>query len=200
MSDPLPNPWAPTTTRPGGEAYTRRHAAQRLLQDRLTGAAMPPELETEVADRLDELNALLAAYQDGERYDSFRTDLPGRGHPLIPPYIVDEAVPGAVRGRVTFTRFHLGGGAAAHGGVPPLFYDDTLGRVVNEGRAGTARTAYLKVDYRQVTPLDVELFWDVTLDRVDGRKRFATGRITDADGTVLTEAESLFVELRPGQP
>lgn len=202
MSDRVTHPWPPISSKPGGDAYARRHAAQRLLQDRLTGAAMPPDVELDVATKLDELNALLADHQVGEsdRYDTLRVDLPGRGHPLIPPYLVDEVAPGVVSGRITFSRFHLGGGGAVHGGAQPLFYDDVLGRVANEGHEITARTAYLKVDYRRVTPLDVELHWDATLDRVEGRKRYATGRLTDADGNVLAVAEALFVELLPGQP
>ena len=202
MSDGFSNPWPSTSSRPGGEEYAARHAAQRLLQDRLTGAALPAELERQVADTLTELNELLASHQvaEGARYDAMRVDLPGRGHPLLPPYVVDEVRTGAIRGRVTFSRFHLGGGAAVHGGVAPLLFDDVLGRVANDGYDTTARTAYLKTDYRQVTPLDVELFWDVSLDRVEGRKRFATGRLTDAGGAVLAEAQGLFIELLPGQP
>ena len=202
MTDPIANPWPQLSSRPGGEAYARRHAAQRLLQDRLTGAAMPPDVELDVATKLAELNALLADHQvsERERYDAVRVDLPGRGHPLIPPYVVDDVAVGAISGRVTFTRFHLGGGAAVFGGVPPLFFDDVLGRVANEGQGGLARTASLTVDFRRVVRLDVELRWDATLDRVEGRKRYATGRLTDAEGNVLCEGSGLFVELRPGQP
>lgn len=191
----------------GGPEHAALHTAHRLLNDRLTGAALPVDVERDVAARLAELNELLAAHQaprEHDRVDGLRDDLPGRGHPLLPAFVVDDEVvgdgSGSMRGRVTFTRFQLGGGAAVHGGVPPLLFDDVLGRVANQGKPFVARTAYLKTDYRQVTPLDVELFWDVSLDRVEGRKRFTTGRLTDATGTVLIDAQALFVELLPGQP
>ena len=188
--------------------YAALHAAHRLLNDRLTGAALPSDVLREVTARLDGLNELLAGHaapREHDRVDGMRPDLPGRGHPLLPPFVVDEESfgedgTGALRGRVTFGRFHLGGGAAVHGGVLPLLFDDVLGRVANQGRPFVARTAYLKVDYRRVTLLDVELFWEATLERMQGRKRFTTGRLTDADGNALVEAEALFVELLPGQP
>ena len=190
--------------------YADLHTAHRLLNDRLAGAAaLPADVEKEVVSRLDELNALLAghaAHREHDRVDGMHPELPGRGHPLLPPFVVDEDPPGAdattgtLRGRVTFSRFHLGGGAAVHGGVQPLLFDDVLGRVANQSKPFVARTAYLKVDYRRVTLLDVELFWVAQLERIEGRKRFTTGRLTDADDTVLVEAQALFVELLPGQP
>lgn len=194
--------------RHGGPEYAALHAAHRLLNDRLTGAAMTADVEREVTARLDELNDLLAGHSargEHDRIDGMRPDLPGRGHPLLPPFVVDEESTGAdgpdtLRGRVTFGRFHLGGGAAVHGGVQPLLFDDVLGRVANQGKPFVARTAYLTIDYRRVTPLDVELRWEATLERIEGRKRFTTGRLTDAAGNLLVEARALFVELLPGQP
>jgi acyl-CoA thioesterase FadM len=61
------------------------------------------------------------------------------------------------------------------------------------------RTAYLKIDYRQIVPIEKELQFDAGVDRVDGRKIFVSGRLTDGD-TLLAEADALFVRLNPGQP
>jgi acyl-coenzyme A thioesterase PaaI-like protein len=193
--------WAPAERR-GGDEYAALLQAQRLLNDRLAGAGLPPEVAIEVTARLDELIELAAGYQVDEhhRYDGWRPDLPGRGHPFLAPFLIDDESPGRLRGRVTFTRFHLGGNGAVHGGGHPLLFDDVLGRVANHRQDGIARTAYLHMDYRAVTPLDVELTYEASLDRVEGRKRFATGRLLGPDGTVLTEASGLFVTLLPGQP
>lgn len=38
------------------------------------------------------------------------------------------------------------------------------------------------------------------IDRIDGRKTFLTATMTDADGTVLSEANGLMVKLLPHQP
>ena len=40
---------------------------------------------------------------------------------------------------------------------------------------------------------------DARIDRIEGRKIFVTGRLCDG-AEVLTEAEALFVRLKPGQP
>jgi acyl-CoA thioesterase FadM len=61
------------------------------------------------------------------------------------------------------------------------------------------RTAYLHVNYRQIVPINQELQVDAWVDRVEGRKIFVSGRLSDGD-TVLTDAEALFVLLKPGQP
>lgn len=186
----------------GGAAYARLHRAHRLLQDRLAGAALPDDVSDDVAARLEALATLLGDHQVREhhRRDGFRIDLPGRGHPLLPAYTIDGEGDGRIHGRVTFTRFFLGGNDVAHGGSAPLLFDDVLGRVANLDMGTVARTAYLKVDFRAVVPLDAELRFEGSRDRVEGRKRFTTGRILAGDGTVLTHADALFVELRPGQP
>ncbi|MBB5160612.1 hypothetical protein [Mycobacterium sp. AZCC_0083] len=50
-----------------------------------------------------------------------------------------------------------------------------------------------------MTPIGRRLELDATLDRVEGRKRFVSGRLRDGTATVA-DAEGLFVELFPGQP
>lgn len=185
----------------GGAAFARLLAAQRLVQDRLTGASLPDEVADDIAERLEELCAELEPHQVREldRVDGWRPDLPGRGMALLPPFTIDEEADGLLRGRVSFTRFHLGGNGAAHGGTHPLLFDDLFGRVANHHQDGVARTASLTVDYRRVTPVGVELHFDCTLDRIDGRKRYCSGRLTSADGRLLSEASALFLRLMPGQ-
>jgi hypothetical protein len=185
----------------GGDEFGDLHRAQRLLQDRLAGSALPAEIAKHVTERLLELTDLLAAHQvpEGERYDGWRPDLPGRGVPLLPPYVVDEEDEASLAGRVTFTRFYLGGNGAAHGGSHPLLFDDVLGRVINHNQAGVARTASLTVAYRRITPIDVELRFDATRDRVDGRKRWGSARLYDPSGAIVADCETLFLQLLPGQ-
>lgn len=185
----------------GGIEFTDLHTAQRLLQGRLAGARLSGPLAKEITERLHELNEQLADQQvpEPDRVDGWRPDLPGRGHPLLPPFVIDDEDDRSLRGRVTFTRFYLGGNAAVHGGSQPLLFDDLFGRVANHHQDGVARTASLTVNYRRVTPLDVELNYDVTLDRIDGRKRFVSGRLSDPSGAVLSDATGLFLRLLPGQ-
>jgi hypothetical protein len=185
----------------GGTEFADLHAAQRLLQNRLAGASLPPDLAKEITDQLAQINAVLVEHQASEpdRLDGWRPDLPGRGHGLLPPYFIDGEDDSSLHGRVTFPRFYLGGNGAAHGGSQPLLYDDVLGRLVNFGQPGVARTAFLKVNYRRITPIEVELRFEASLDSVDGRKRWGTARLFDGSGTLLSDAEGLFLQLRPGQ-
>ncbi|MDT4919169.1 MAG: hypothetical protein QOI15_71 [Pseudonocardiales bacterium] len=206
--NPWPDPpaakkWDEVPTGPrGGAEFAALHAAQRLVQDRLTGAALPAEVGKEVTEQLLDLADLLAEHQMAEpdRIDGWRPDLPGRGHPLLPPYLIDEESDGAIAGRVTFTRFYLGGNGAAHGGSHPLLFDDVLGRVMNHNQPGVSRTASLTVNYRRITPLDVELRWEASRDRVEGRKRWGSARLFGPAGDLLSDADGFFLELLPGQP
>ncbi|MEO8888292.1 MAG: PaaI family thioesterase [Jatrophihabitantaceae bacterium] len=186
----------------GGAEYHQLLTALRALQDQVAGATPPPEVSARIATQLAALAGLLAGHRAGEaeRWDGWHTDLPGRGLPVLPPYVIDEATESTLRGRVTFSRFHLGGGGAAHGGTPPLLFDDVFGRMANHGYPGVARTAYLKIDYRRITPIDVELQFRASRDRVEGRKRWVSGQLFTADGDIACEAEGLFIQLLPGQP
>ncbi|KXF55784.1 hypothetical protein AXA44_36750 [Rhodococcus sp. SC4] len=141
------------------------------------------------------LAALIGALDEWERPDGVspagqRGDLPGRGHPLLMPLVIDEIDDQRVQGRVTFRRFHLGVGSA-HGGTQPLLFDELLGTVAAWHR-GAIRTAYLHVDYRALTPVDVELTVEGSIDRTDGRKLWASGRLFNGS-TLLAESSALFV-------
>jgi hypothetical protein len=205
LMTPWPEPALERTLRAaaprGGDEFAELHRAQRLLQDRLSGAALPPETAKEVTERLLDLTELLGAHQapEAERFDGWRPDLPGRGHPLLPPYFVDGEDESSLSGRVTFTRFYLGGNGAAHGGSHPLLFDDILGRVMNHHQPGVARTAGLTVNYRRITPIDVELRFDATRDRVEGRKRWGSARLFDPAGLLVADCEALFLQLLAGQ-
>jgi acyl-coenzyme A thioesterase PaaI-like protein len=198
--------WAPkgqpTAQDPrGGDGYSSLLEAWRLLQHRLAAATPPDHVLAELTGQVTELSARLEQWHSAEddRWHGTRGDLPGRGHLLLPPFIVDEERPGFMRGHVTFGRMYLGANGVVHGGAAPLMFDDALGRVANSEGAVMARTAYLKLDYRRPLLIDTELTFDAGLDRTEGRKRWTTGRLWDQDGALLCEADALFVELRAGQ-
>lgn len=50
----------------GGAEFTALHTAQRLLQDRLAGPALPPEFATAVTARLRDIADVLDAHQMAE--------------------------------------------------------------------------------------------------------------------------------------
>jgi acyl-coenzyme A thioesterase PaaI-like protein len=99
---------------------------------------------------------------------------------------------------VRFTPFYHGGGGAVHGGVIPMLFDQVLGRLTNLPGRPRTRTAYLHVNYRQVTPIGPELRVDGAIDREEGRKLHVSGRLRQGD-QLLADVEGLFIVLRPGQ-
>jgi len=127
-------------------------------------------------------------------------DLPGLGHPLLPPWTVIDSGPDGVTMTGHFSRSHVGGNNAVHGGMIPLLYDWHFGMIVSTAGLSPSRTAYLHVDYRNITPIDAPLEARGAITEVDGRKAFVTATMTAADGTLLSEANGLMVRLLPYQP
>jgi acyl-coenzyme A thioesterase PaaI-like protein len=178
-------------------------AAQRLLQDAVAGAAMPTVMAETVAAQLAAIAANIAQFRvpESSRWDGRRPELPGRGMPFMPPYVLDEEGADFSEGRVRFTRFYLGGNGAAHGGAHAVLFDDIMGRLAARVGGGNAtRTARLTINYRRVIPMDAELRFDARVDRIEGRKRFVSARLYDEAGSVGADCDGLFLTLLPGQP
>lgn len=194
-----PNWWNLRTTPTPPAGYAEMIEAMRELQDTLAAAVPDEALVAETTDHLRRAAELLAPSVKDEwsRISGFVDDLPGRGSAMLPVLRDPHTEDGVLRGTVRFGRFHLGGNGAAHGGTLPLLFDDVLGRFTNIGRP-VARTAYLHVDFRSITPVERDLQLEARVTHEEGRKRWATGVIRDGE-TVCAEAEGLFVELRPGQ-
>ena len=70
-----------------------------------------------------------------------------------------------------FSRYHVGGNYAVHGGVLPLLFDSVFGMVIHAAGRPISRTGFLHVDYRKVTPIDTPL----TATRLDPRDRGPQG-------------------------
>lgn len=189
-------------SRRGGEAYGPYVVALRRFLDHVADCRPPQRVLNATARALDDLSESLRPYlvAEQDRIAGWRSDLPGRGNPLLVPVVIDEQSDWHMKGHVRFTPFHRGGHGAAHGGTLPLLFDDVLGRLSNGAGRPRARTASLTVDYRIITPIDVDLVVEASVDRIEGRKRWASGRLLDTQGRVLVDAVGLFVELRPGQP
>lgn len=166
-------------------------------------AVAQPDVGTieHVRDELAELSALLEATRvpERERVYGRRQELDGRGQATVPQLVVTEADDRHVSGTVVFGDFFLGGNMAAHGGTIPLFFDEILGRLAQTGGRTPCRTAYLKTDFRSITPIGPTLTARAWFEREDGRKRFLRATLHHGD-VLCAEADALFVELKPGQP
>jgi acyl-coenzyme A thioesterase PaaI-like protein len=170
--------------------------------DHAKAADAPDEVITEAAGLIEKVSALLAPY-DADEWNSpsgRRMDLPNRGNVSSVPVHLEVTADNRIVGTALFRRFHLGRNGAVHGGALSLMFDSLLGFTAAKlTHSRFQRTAYLHVNYRKIAPIDKELQVEAGIDRIEGRKIFVTGRLCDGPDT-LTEAEALFVRLKPGQP
>jgi acyl-coenzyme A thioesterase PaaI-like protein len=189
----------PVDAPPELERFT---AAVRRLQDLAVSTNPDGETWSAVTETIEQACAALEPHQvpDGQAPAGRAIKLPGLGHPLIPPWTITSFGEDGVTMEGNFTRYHVGGNMAVHGGVIPLFYDWHFGMIVSAAGRPISRTAYLHVEYRAVTPIDTPLISRGRIERVDGRKAFVTATMTDPDGTVLSEATGLMIKLLPHQP
>ncbi len=188
--------WPEVTGAGRSPGRDRLAAALRALQDAAHGTAAPDQVAGRAASILEEALAELRPFETAVGTGGW--DSPGpRTQSLISPPLTDVRVAdGKVLAAITFSAQHHGANGAVHGGSIPLLFDDFLGRTVSA--AGVrARTAWLRVDYRHVTPVNRELELSAWISAIDGRKYSVLGELR-ADGLLTAEATSLFVALRPG--
>jgi acyl-coenzyme A thioesterase PaaI-like protein len=194
--------FARVTTVDASPEMARFIAAMRRLQDIAVSTNPDEALWNDTAVLIEGVWARLEEHKApaGVAPAGRARHIPGNGHPLMPPWQVTESGPDEVTMRGHFSRFHVGGNGAVHGGVIPLFYDWHFGRVVSAAGRPDSRTAYVHVDYRKITPTDEPLVSRAWVDSVEGRKMVVRATMTDADGNVLSEASGLMIKLLPHQP
>ncbi|MGK5113877.1 MULTISPECIES: PaaI family thioesterase [unclassified Geodermatophilus] len=167
-----------------GEELAAVAAAARGLADRLRAEARDVHEVASVDDP-----------DLGERWYS---PVYGPGSPVAPPLVATSTPDGRATGRVTVGKPHEGPPGLVHGGVVATLLDHVLARAVRAaGRGGL--TATLTVSYRRPVPLGIPLVLTAEAGEADGRRTTATARLAAEDdpGTVLAEADGLFVAMRP---
>ena len=177
-------------------------AAMRRLQDLTVSTKLESPTWTAAAEQVESACALLEGHQvpEGRAPAGRDIELPGLGHPLLPPWTISDFGPDGVTMEGHFTRSHVGGNNAVHGGMIPLLYDWHFGMIVATAGLSPSRTAYLHVDYRSITPFNAPLTAHGRITEIDGRKVFVAASMTAADGMLLSEANGLMVRLLPHQP
>jgi len=193
--------YGPATPGPG---FGRFVSAMRRLQDLAVSADPDGDAGVwdDAAERAAALADLLAPFQadEGEAPAGRTPDLPGMGSLLLPPWTLTRYAPDGVEMTGYFTRFHVGGNHAVHGGVLPLLFDQMFGMISHAAGRPISRTAFLHVDYRKITPIDMPLLVRGRVTSTEGRKAFVSAELVDSDETVLAEGNGLMVRLLPGQP
>ena len=139
-----------------GPGFGRFLTAMRRAQDLAVSADPDRQTWDAAADRVEELVALLAPFEAAEGVGPANRvpGLPGAGSLLMPPYHVSEFTADGVELTVQFSRFHVGGNYAVHGGVLPLLFDSVFGMVIHATGRPISRTAFLHGDYRNVSSFD----------------------------------------------
>lgn len=180
------------------DAYDAMMSALRRFQHRATGSVPAADLAARVTATLDALSDELepAVVAEPRQMAGRLVQFTGRAQALIPPLVFDAATENELTARLTAGRYYQGRGPALHGGVIPLIFDEFLGILMEFPGRPAVRTAYLKVDYRALTPPDTELLLTGRIERIEGRKRYVTGTL-HAGSTLCAEADALFVEPRP---
>jgi acyl-coenzyme A thioesterase PaaI-like protein len=194
----FPN-FEPATPGPG---FGRFLTGMRRAQDLAVSADPDSETWDRAADLVDELVALLGPTEAPEGVGPANRvpALPGAGSLLMPPYRVTKFDADGVELTVQFSRYHVGGNSAVHGGVLPLMFDSTFGMVIHATGRPISRTGFLHVDYRKITPIDTPLTVRGWVREAEGRKAFVNAELRDGDENLLAEANGLMIRLLPGQP
>lgn len=185
-----------------GPGFGRFVTAMRRLQDLAVCADPDDGGWDEAAGRVEELVKLLDVSKapEGVSPAGRAPSMPGMGSVLLPPFEITKFDPDGVHMRGQFSRFYVGGNGAVHGGVLPLLFDWLCGMMVHAAHRPISRTAYLHIDYRNVTPIETPLQVRGRLDSTEGRKAFVSAELVDGEDTLLAEAHALMVRLLPGQP
>lgn len=185
-----------------GPGFGRFVTAMRELQDLAISADPSDDIWDKAALRAEELVELLDPFEapEGVAPAGRSPGLPGMGSLLMPPWMLTTFEADGVEMRGQFSRYYVGGNSAVHGGMLPLLFDQLFGMVVHAAGRPISRTAFLHVDYRNVTPINTPLIARGHVASVDGRKAFVSARLTDERDTLLAESNGLMVRLRAGQP
>jgi acyl-coenzyme A thioesterase PaaI-like protein len=185
-----------------GPGFARFLTAMRRAQDLAVSADPDSDTWDDAADRAEELVKLLGPYEAAEGVGPANRvpSLPGAGSLLMPPWTMSKFEPEGVELKVEFSRFHVGGNYAVHGGVLPLLFDSVFGMVIHAAGRPISRTAFLHVDYRKVTPINTVLTARGWVRDAEGRKAFVNAELRDPDENLLAEANGLMIRLLPGQP
>lgn len=199
MSTLISEDWlAPPPSQPfEGAGFARMIEALRSLQNHIAAARPGPMLVEDATAQFERLAADFGAagVPEHQRVFGRRNDLPGRGQALVPPVRIETADAQQVNARVTFGALYLGSGGAVHGGAIPLLFDEVMGKLSSVGGRTHARTAYLHVNYRALTPVGQELHVSARMQREEGRKRYLIATLHHGE-TLLADAEGLFVGAR----
>lgn len=194
--------------------WTPHRGEIRRLADRtreliacLAATQAPTESVARASEFIEQALKELQGFPEGRSYEGFaesanaggdpraffdHSPIIGLANPLAAPVRVAIA-DGMVHGQANFGAAYEGPPGHVHGGFIAASFDEVLGMAQSLGGA-PGMTGTLTIKYRNPTPLNTDLRYEATLDRVQGRKLFTSGRLYNGD-TLCAEAEGLFISV-----
>jgi acyl-coenzyme A thioesterase PaaI-like protein len=190
-------------------AEMRRLAdAGRLVIERMATTAAPHAVVERAAELIEAAARELEGHGTARRYEGFaesanaggspsphfdHSPIMGMANPIAAPARIESGGDRTIIMHMQFGSAYEGPPGSVHGGVVAAAFDEVLGMTQSlSGEPGMTGT--LTVKYRRPTPLHCELRFEGTLDRVEGRKIFTTGRCFAGDD-LTAEAEGLFIRV-----
>ena len=184
-------------------------AATRIIIDELMRSTADDAQLEDAAALVKQAAALLREQSHGRGYVGVAEGSLANGHqsfidfspfigvlnPLAPPISVRFDAKGDVTATCTYGAAYEGPPGCLHGGFIAAGFDEILGFAqAQSGQPGM--TGRLTISYRSPTPLFREVRFVGRLDRVEGRKIYASAELLVGD-TLCAEAEGLFISMKP---
>jgi acyl-coenzyme A thioesterase PaaI-like protein len=181
----------------------------RLVIERLVASNAPEDELRRAADQLERYAEHLQTHPRLRHFQGYaesanagdvgaffdQSPLIGLANPLAPPIRLAKTGERSAEGRVLFGSAYEGPPGCVHGGFVAAAFDEVLGFTQSLG-GSPGFTGTLVVRYRVPTPLHTELRFDGHIDRIEGRKTFATGQVF-AGQLLCAEAEAIFISASP---
>ena len=202
--------WDPSSSEVSAawEQKRRLASAMRLVIERLVASNAPEGELRQAAEQLERYAEHLQTHPRLRHFQGYaesanagdvaaffdQSPMIGLANPLAQPIRLAKTGDRTAEGRVVFGSAYEGPPGCVHGGFVAAAFDEVLGFTQSLG-GSPGFTGTLVVRYRVPTPLHAELRFECRIDRVEGRKTFASGRVCAGDA-LCAEAEAIFVSAR----
>ncbi len=203
--------WDPSTVEVSAAREQKRRLADamRLVIERLVASDAPEDELRRAADQLERYAEHLQTHPRLRHFQGYaesanagdigaffdQSPMIGLANPLAPPIRLAKTGERSAEGRVSFGSAYEGPPGCVHGGFVAAAFDEVLGFTQSLG-GSPGFTGTLVVRYRVPTPLHTQLRFEGRIDRVEGRKTFASGQVFAGD-QLCAESEAIFVSARP---
>jgi acyl-coenzyme A thioesterase PaaI-like protein len=118
----------------------------------------------------------------------------GQANPFGLQLELERRPEGGVAGRFFVKQDHQGPPGYAHGGVIATALDEAMSLLVHQ-RGRLALTGRLEVDLLAPAPVGSFVLVSADVERVEGRRVYASAAAQDEAGTALGKARGTFVEV-----